>query len=266
MTSQCPTCHRQSIVCAHCGRLATDDSEGRLPRWCSGCGAMLTEPTRASRHETLLFAANDLGHTLISGRVRVRTLLLAFAVTCGLLASLFTYGLSLPPKETPAGPRIYRPNYSVQLPEKEWKFEPNRWELDGADLVEEATFRGGKGMLLMVHVIHSRAEPLTLDALIDQTRQQWLDQMPECVFLPDEGGQTAVAGQKAARLIAISHPDPQSGWERRFKGDPIRREAVMLICDGVGYRLTAEEFDTCFDRVTQRFERFVASFAVRPAH
>src|SRR6476646_8803996 len=111
MITECPTCNRRSIVCTHCGRLATDDNEGRLPRWCSGCGAMLAEPPAASRHESLLFAANEIVHSAMSGRMRPRTHLIVFAIVCGIVASVMTFGLLSPPKETPPGPRIYRETY-----------------------------------------------------------------------------------------------------------------------------------------------------------
>src|SRR5207249_3387288 len=183
------------------------------------------------------------------------------AIVCGIMASAMTYGMLTPPPETPPGPWINRQTYSVQLPEKQWQFEPTRWESDGADLVVEGTFRGGKGMLLMVHVIHPQAQPLTLDALVEQTKQQWSQQMAEFVFLSDEGGPTTAAGEKAVRLVAISQPYPQSRRDH-FKGDRRRCEAVVLIHEGLGYRLTAEELDICFDRVQERFKMFVASFRV----
>src|SRR5262245_45066495 len=193
MITECPTCHRTTISCPLCEREAIEDSDRRLPRWCSGCGAMLAEPIAMSRRKSSMFAARDIVGFVRSGRMRPPAPMIFLAIVCGIVASGFTFGMLRPPKDTPPGPRIHRATYSVQLPEKDWRFEPDRWESDGADLVVEGTFRGGKGMLLMVHVIHPQTEPLTLDALVQQTKQEWLEQMRDCVLLSD-GGQTTVAG------------------------------------------------------------------------
>jgi len=263
MISECPTCHRRTVHCERCGRDATDDSDGRLPRWCPNCGAMLGEPPIQPRHQSLVIVVDETLGALKYGPRR-QTALIFVAVICGVIASFFTFGLLSPPKEPPSGPRINRETYSIVLPNKDWVFDLDHWQSQAADLAFVATGRGYKGELLIVQVIRPKDAPLTLDALAQQTREQWSRQWQSCTILSNENSQATVAGEKAARIVAVSDPYPSSGFDR-FQYDRRRREAVLLIHEGIGYRLTAEELDVCFDRVERHFAKFISSLTFEKA-
>src|SRR5262245_12988999 len=255
--SECPTCRRQSIRCPHCGRDSRDDSDGRLPRWCPACGMMLKEQPIESRQRSVVLVMDETLAALKYGPRR-HTAAIFFAIVCGLMACVFTYRLYLPPKEPPSGPRIIRETYSVMLPNPDWVFDLDRWQTRAADLAFVATGRSYKGELLIVQVIHPKDAPLTLAALSQQTREQWSRQWQSCLIVSEESMPTTVAGEQAVRIVAVSDPYPGGGFDR-FQGDRRRREALLLIHDGLGYRLTAEELDIRFDRVERHFAKFVNS-------
>src|SRR5262245_27348383 len=144
MISECPTCRRQSIRCPYCERDSRDDSDGRLPRWCPGCGMTLKEQPIESRQRSLVILMDETLGALARGPGRRHTVAIFLAIVCGVMVSAFTYGLYLPPKEPPSGPRINRETYSVVLPNKDWVFDLNHWQSQAADLAFVATGRGYK--------------------------------------------------------------------------------------------------------------------------
>jgi hypothetical protein len=261
MVNQCPTCHRRSISCPACGQIAVDDAAGDLPLWCPSCGVTLRK-TLAEREAE---SQEDIGHFIMQVRASSAALqprhaaLLVLAVVCGLLAAAFTYGLLGPPREPVPGLRIVRETYSIQPPEQEWRFSEGRWRAERSDLALEATYRGGHGAQFLVHVIRPPQPALTLDNLVEQTKRQWSDPLRDWHFLDGEGGPTIVANQPAVRIVAVSAPYPATRPDR-FAGDRLRREAVLLVHDGIGYRLTAEQYDHSFERMRSRFNKFVTSF------
>jgi hypothetical protein len=266
MVNRCPTCHRRSMLCPSCGRIAVDDAAGDLPLWCPSCGVTLRKTLAEQEAEP----PEDIGHFIMQVRATSATLnprhaaLMVLAVVCGLLATAYTYGLVGPPREPEPGPRINRETYSIQPPEQEWRFNESRWRVERCDLVLEATYRGSHGAQFLVHVIRPPHPGMTLDDLVEQTKQQWSDPLRDWTILIDEGGPTTVADQPAVRIVAVSAPYPTTPPDR-YAGDRLRREAVVLVHEGVGYRLTAERHDLYFEHMRSRFNKFITSFQLLPA-
>jgi len=262
MIDHCPTCHRRSIACPSCGKLAVDDSVGDLPLWCPSCGTSLRKTLADPDGD----AREDLGHFFMqvraaSASVQPRhAILIVIAVTCGLLASVYTHGMLGPPREPVPGMRIVREGYSVQPPDQDWRFNESRWRTDRCDLALEATNRGSRGAQFLVHVVRKPQLGLVLDDLIEQTKQHWSESLRNWTIVKGEGGPTIVAGQPAIRIVALSAPHPMAQ-----PGNGLRREAVVLVHNGIGYRLTAEYEDLRFSQQRSRFNKFIASFALLPA-
>jgi hypothetical protein len=266
MINRCPTCYRRSIACPSCGQIAVDDNAGDLPLWCPSCGLTLRKTLAEQDDEK----AENLAHFFMQVRTASASvhprhaILIVIAVICGLFASVYTHSMMGPPREPAPGLRIVREGYSIQPPDEDWRFNESRWRNERCDLALEATNRGSHGAQFLVHVIRPMRPGMTLNDLVEQTRQQWSDPLRDWTFLEGEGGPTTVANQPAVRIVAVSAPYSTARPDR-YAGDRLRREAVVVVHDCVAYRLTAEYHDFCFEHIRSRFNKFVTSFELSPA-
>ncbi len=190
---------------------------------------------------------------------RYPRVLIAIAVVCGLMASYMTAGLLRRDPE-PLPPRIVRETYSIQPPFRGWAFDEDRWRIEQADLALEAKYRGGHGAFFIVHVVRPTSGDLTLDEMMHQMKEEWRLRIAGCRFL-SEAEPTTIAGQPALRLIAMSTPYAKTE-SHHYAGDRLRREAIVLVHKGVGYRLTYEDNEASFERMRVTFEKLLASFTL----
>ena len=257
LISSCPACLRRSVCCPQCGRQSGDDNDGHLPLWCRECGADLRSRNGDGK-QSLEERIRPFFPGESSPARRYPLILVGLAVVCGLVASYMTSAtLRRDPEPIP---RIVRGTYSIRPPHRGWGFDVERWCSEQADLVLESKYRGGQGAFFLVHVVRPSREELSLDEMARQIEKQWPSQIDGCQLL-SRPQPTTVAGRPALRLVAVGRPYEETTPDHDA-GDRRRREAVVLVWEGVGYRLTCDANERRFESARAEFEQLMASLVL----
>lgn len=263
------------IQCPSCSRTVAHDPNGRMPPWCPTCGSDLkagaapradvpatepaapgssvqvaeppplpaTEPPPVSKPKSF---AKRLRKELEPPRSNTaRNAIFFVAILCGLLAAFWVnYESAGPPAP------IVRRTFQVQPPHAGWKVDEERQWLERAELALRLQSRNGDLSYFIVQVVSTAPTKPSLEVLLDQLRKDWQARQPAPKLQNAESGKTALAGQPAHRLTA--------------KIGERRRQVILLIDQGVCFRVTCDAEDQRFESLKHDFDLLLASFEPGP--
>jgi hypothetical protein len=181
--------------------------------------------------------------------------MLGVAALCGLACAALVYlgtrEPQLKPKEL-----IVREAFQVQVPTSgDWKMDEERRQKEGADLVLEGTSSAFFPGYFVVQVIRPSSQPVSPVELAEQVKKDWQQQIDGCQFI-ESGTPAPAAGLPALRLVAVGNAVPEVR-------DTPRREAYVLIVNGLGYRLNCIGYARNFESLRPAFDELIASFQAR---